>query len=430
MKIEEQLEIIKRGAEEIIPEEELLKKLELCKKEKRPLRIKFGADPTAPDIHLGHTVVLRKLRQFQDLGHQIVFLIGDFTAMIGDPSGRSATRPPMLKEEIEKNSKTYQEQVGKILDLNKIEIVFNSRWLNKMNFSDVIKLASRYTIARVLERDDFSNRHKKGEPISIHEFLYPLAQGYDSVVLKADMEIGGTDQKFNLLVGRALQREYGQIPQVVLTMPILEGTDGVKKMSKSYGNYIGIDEPPREIYGKIMSIPDSLLLKYYKLLTDVPMVAGQLHTVAAGFSLRKTTQPEGCGYQFPPTTDLLHPKDVKSRLAKIIISSYYPSSEADKAEMEFNEIFSKKGRPDEIPEYVICRGDPVGRPTRSAPTLIDIMVQNNMASSKSEARRLIEQGGVSIDGTKITDEKFNFGEFAGTPVLKVGKRKFLKLIIT
>lgn len=392
MDINRQLKIIKRGVEEIISEDELLKKLELCKKEKRPLRVKFGADPTAPDIHLGHTVVLRKLRQFQDLGHRIIFLIGDFTAMIGDPSGRSVTRPSMSKEEVEENSKTYQRQIGRILDLDRVEIVFNSRWLNKMNFSDVIKLASHYTVARVLERDDFCGRYKNGEPIGIHEFLYPLAQGYDSVVLKSDIEIGGTDQKFNLLVGRALQREYGQSPQVVLTMPLLEGTDGVKKMSKSYGNYIGIDEPPREIYGKIMSIPDSLLLKYYKLLTDVPI------------------------------DESMNPKDVKSRLAKIVIGNYYPGSEADKAEAEFNEIFSKKGQPDEIREFVVGAGLP----------LIDIMVQNGMAFSKSEARRLIAQGGVSIDGEKITDENFELVGAApcGRPnkILKVGKRRFLKLI--
>lgn len=392
MDINKQLEIIKRGADEVISDDELLKKLELCKKEKRPLRVKFGADPTAPDIHLGHTVVLRKLKQFQDLGHQIIFLIGDFTAMIGDPSGRSATRPAMSKREVEENSKTYQKQIGRILDVDKIEIVFNSHWLNKMNFGDVIKLASHYTVARVLERDDFCGRYKNGQPISIHEFLYPLAQGYDSVVLKSDIEIGGTDQKFNLLVGRALQREYGQSPQVVLTMPLLEGTDGVKKMSKSYGNYIGIDEHPREIYGKLMSIPDSLLLKYYKLLTDVPI------------------------------DGLSNPKEMKSKLAKIIIGNYYPASEADKAEAEFNKIFAEKGQPDEIPECIIRRGDPVGRPT-----LIDIMVQNNMASSKSEARRLIKQGGVSIDGEKISDENF---ELVGTnKILKVGKRRFLKLVI-
>ncbi|MDD5772439.1 MAG: tyrosine--tRNA ligase [bacterium] len=403
MDVNKQLEIIKRGAEEIISKEELLKKLELCRKEKRPLKVKFGADPTAPDIHLGHTVVLRKLRQFQDLGHKIIFLIGDFTAMIGDPSGRSVTRPPMSKEDVENNSKTYVKQIGRILDLDKVEIVYNSHWLNQMNFSDVIKLASHYTVARVLERDDFSNRYKKEEPIGIHEFLYPLAQGYDSVELKADIEIGGTDQKFNLLVGRALQKEYGQESQVVLTMPLLEGTDGVRKMSKSYGNYIGINEPPREIYGKLMSVSDEMMMKYYKLLTDVP--EEELNEL-------KSQMKEGA----------INPKFVKSRLAKLIITDYYPKEEADNAEREFNEIFSKKGQPDEIPEFIISSSS-----SSSRCSLGEIMVQNELVSSKGEARRLIEQGGVSIDGIKVSEDKYDFGNKKES-LLKVGKRKFLKLI--
>lgn len=407
MDIKKQLEIIKRGAEEIISEAEFISKLEKTAKEKRPLRIKFGADPTAPDIHLGHTVVLRKLRQFQDLGHKIIFLIGDFTAMIGDPSGRSVTRPPMSEEEVENNSKTYVKQIGKILDLDKIEIVYNSHWLNKMNFSDVIKLASHYTVARVLERDDFSNRYKKEEPISIHEFLYPLAQGYDSVELKADIEIGGTDQKFNLLVGRALQKEYGQAPQVVLTMPLLEGTDGVRKMSKSYGNYIGINEPPREIFGKIMSVSDELMMKYYKLLTDVP--EKELGQIIEEIHQNK-----------------INPKDVKSRLAKLIITDYYPKEEADKAEAEFNEIFAKKGQPDEIAEYRVYPKD-----GKLEISFIDIMVENNMVSSRGEARRLIEQGGVNIDNQKISTEKVIYTGINDKKdfLLKVGKRKFLKLLI-
>ncbi|MEW6087292.1 MAG: tyrosine--tRNA ligase [bacterium] len=407
MDIKKQLEIIKRGTEEIISEEELINKLKKSRGgDTPPLRVKFGADPTTPDIHLGHTVVLRKLKQFQDLGHKIVFLIGDFTATIGDPSGRSVTRPPMSKEDVEKNAKTYVSQIGKILDLSKIEIVYNGDWLNKMNFSDVVKLASHYTVARMLERDDFCNRYKKEEPISVHEFLYPLAQGYDSVELKADIEIGGTDQKFNLLVGRALQKEYGQEPQVVLTLPLLEGTDGVRKMSKSYGNYIGINEPPREIYGKIMSVSDELMMKYYKLLTDVPQE--ELDEL-------NDQMKEGA----------MNPKFIKSRLAKLIITDYYPEEEADKAEIEFNEIFAKKGRPDEIAEFRISHS--------GTNLLVDIMVKSGLASSKSEARRLVEQGGVSIDGTKMTDEKFDIGKLAGannySPLLKVGKRKFLKLII-
>jgi tyrosyl-tRNA synthetase len=319
-----QLELIKKGALEIIPEAELVEKLKTGK----PLRVKFGADPSAPDLHLGHTVVINKLKQLQDLGHHIIFLIGDFTAQIGDPTGRNETRPPLSADQIKKNAKTYQDQVFKILDRKKTEVVYNSNWLNKLTIQDVIKLAGKYTVARMLERDDFAKRYLNKHPISIHEFLYPLMQGYDSVELKADLELGGNDQKFNLLVGRELQREFNQAPQAIITLPILEGTDGVNKMSKSLGNYIGITEAPNEIFGKTMSISDQMMLRYYDLLTDIP-----LSEIRAA-----------------------HPKEAKINLAKIFVARFYGQKEAEKAAEEFNRVFSEKSLPSNM-KGVHCRNN-------------------------------------------------------------------------
>ena len=395
LSIEEQLEIIKRGAVDIIPEEELIEKL----KTNRPLIIKFGADPSAPDIHLGHIVVLRKLREFQRLGHKIVFVIGDFTGMIGDPTGKSETRKQLTKEEVKKNAKTYQEQIGKILDIDKIEIRFNSEWLAPFNFEEVIRLSSKYTVARMLERDDFSNRYKEGRAISVHEFFYPLMQGYDSVALNADIELGGTDQTFNLLVGRDLQREYGQEPQAVVTMPLLEGLDGVQKMSKSLGNYIGINEPAKEIFGKIMSISDELMIKYYKLLTDVPLK--EIEEMPSDFQSGKK-----------------HPKNEKKRLAKLIIKEFYSKEEAEKADKEFEQVFKKNKLPEDIPEF---------RTISSERKIADILADSGMVGSKSEGKRFIKQGGVKINGEKINDIDLIIKPENGM-IIQIGKRKFIKLI--
>ncbi|MEW6096474.1 MAG: tyrosine--tRNA ligase [bacterium] len=382
------LDIVKRGVEEIILEEELIKKF----KSKKPLRIKFGADPTSPDIHLGHTVILRKLRQFQDLGHNVIFIIGDFTARIGDPSGRDVTRKPLSKEEIERNAKTYQEQVFKILDKNKTEVVFNSQWLDKLTPHEIMKLSSCYTVARMLERDDFKKRYADGKEITIVEFLYPLLQGYDSIVVKADVELGGTDQKFNLLVARQLQRDYGQESQVVITMPLLEGTDGVRKMSKSYGNYIGVLDSSKEMFGKVMSIPDALMPKYFELLTNI--------------SLNEIK--------------FLHPKEAKKLLAKEIIKFYYDEDEAKRKEEEFEQIFRDKKLPEEIPEFKV---------NKTSIGLIDAIVMSKSAPSKSEARRLIAQGGVKIDQKRV--EELNFELDLTTPrILQVGKKRFVKLVFT
>ncbi len=379
------LNIIKRGVEEIIVEDELLEKF----KANKPLRIKFGADPTAPDIHLGHTVILRKLRQLQDLGHKIIFIIGDFTARIGDPSGRDETRKPLSDEEIERNAGTYQEQVFKILERDKTEVVFNSQWLGKLTAQEIMRLSSCYTVARMLERDDFKKRYTTEKEITILEFLYPLLQGYDSVVVRADVELGGTDQKFNLLVGRQLQKDYGQQPQVIMTMPLLEGTDGVRKMSKSYGNYIGMLESPKQMFGKLMSIPDSLMPKYFELLTDI--------------SLDET----------------LHPKEAKKILAKEIIKYYYDETEAESQEEEFERIFRDKELPKEILAFEVDKPS-VG--------LIDVIVMAKLAPSKSEARRLISQGGVKIDHKKVEDLNLEVN-LTCPRILQVGKRKFIELRI-
>jgi len=399
--VNEQMDIIKRGTSEIIPEEELAKKIEKSIKTNTPLKIKFGCDPTRPDLHLGHSVVLRKLAQFQEIGHHAILIIGDFTGMIGDPSGRNATRPPLTIEETKANAQSYLEQAVKILDKNETEVVFNSSWLGTMKFDDVIKLSSKYTVARMLERDDFTKRFKAGIPISIHEFLYPLAQAMDSVVIKSDVELGGTDQKFNLLVGRDLQREYGQEPQSIITFPLLVGTDGVEKMSKSYNNYIGITDSPKDIYGKTLSIPDSLIYTYFELTTDVSN--DELLEIKS--SLEKNN---------------VNPRDIKRKLARKLVAMYHNEEDSLNAEREFDEIFVKKGLPDEIPNFILNLED-------KKIEILDLMVLTKTAPSKGEARRLVLQGGVSINGEKITDIKavinINHGD-----ILKVGKRNFIKLI--
>ncbi len=398
--VEEQMKIIKRGATEIIPEEELVRKLEKSYKENKPLNIKLGCDPTRPDLHLGHSVVLRKLAQFQKLGHQAILIIGDFTAMIGDPSGKNSTRPPLTAEEAKQNAVSYWEQASKILDREKTKIVYNSEWLGEMKFEDVIKLASKYTVARMIERDDFTKRYKSGTPISLHEFLYPLAQAMDSVAIESDVELGGTDQKFNLLVGRDIQREYGKEPQVILTMPLLVGTDGTEKMSKSYDNYIGIDEAPDEMFGKALSIPDDLIYTYYELATDV--------SDEELAEIKKSLKDPN-----------INPRDIKRALARKLVSMYHSEEAAVKAQEKFDNIFIKKGVPDDIPVKEMNIAE-IG--------IIDLIVEVGFAPSKGEARRLVQQGGVSIDGEKITDFKETI-KLKNEQILKVGKRKFIKLTL-
>jgi len=400
--IRNNIELLKKGTEEIIPLDEFQKKLERSEKENRPLVVKAGFDPTAPDIHLGHTVLLRKMKHFQDMGHRVVFLIGDFTGMIGDPSGKSETRKRLTREEVLANAETYKKQVFKILDREKTIVDFNSRWCGEMSFADVLELTSRYNVARMLERDDFSNRYREGISISILEFMYPLVQGYDSVALRADIELGGTDQKFNLLVGRDLQREYGQEPQVIMTMPLLVGLDGTQKMSKSLNNYIGINEPPRDILGKVMSISDELMYLYFELVTDVPV--GEIA------SLRKGVQDGE-----------IHPRALKMRLAKDICAQFYDPETAEKAETEFNRIFVKKDLPDEIEEYAV----PEGEKSESGIWIVKLMVLAGLAKSNGEARRLIKGGGVYLENEKITDEDFEIA-LPGEGILKVGKRRFLR----
>ncbi|NLI11550.1 MAG: tyrosine--tRNA ligase [Peptococcaceae bacterium] len=402
--LEKQLEIIKRGTVEIVPENELVDKLKLSIEKGKPLIIKLGLDPTAPDIHLGHTVVLHKLRQFQDLGHQVVLILGDFTARIGDPTGKSETRKQLTEEQVLTNAKTYERQIFKILDRAKTRVVFNSQWLAPLNFVQVIELAAKYTLARMLERDDFNKRFKENLPISIHELFYPLMQGYDSVALEADVELGGTDQKFNLLMGRTLQKEYGQDQQVALMMPILEGLDGVQKMSKSLGNYIGIDEPPREMYGKTMSLPDEMMLRYFELVTPVSLE--DLRSIEAGLKEGK-----------------LHPRDVKMRLAREIVTQYHGQAEAKAAEEEFKRMFQQKDLPDEIPDFKLTK-DMLENGEIWLPKLIMLA---KMASSTSEARRLIQQGGVKADGVKIDDPNININPSSGM-IIQVGKRKFVRII--
>ncbi len=397
--INEQMDLIRRGANEIVPEDELVKKLERSLKENKPLNIKLGCDPTRPDLHLGHSVVLRKLAHFQQLGHQIILIIGDFTGMIGDPSGRNSTRPPLTLEESRKNGESYIEQASKILCKEKTRIVHNSEWLGKMSFEDVIKLASKYTIARMIERDDFTKRFKAGIPISVHEFLYPLAQAMDSVAINSDVELGGTDQKFNLLVGRDIQREFGMEPQVILTLPILVGTDGVEKMSKSYDNYIGLSDSPSQIYGRSLSIPDNVIYTYYELATDISNT--ELAQIKSDLS-----NPE------------INPRNLKRALARKLVEMYHNAEEAKNAEEEFDKIFIKKEVPDDIPEY---------KAKAAEMPLLDLIVEIEFAPSKGEARRLIQQGGVTLDGDKVTDTNMTI-KFGKEQILKVGKRKFIKLM--
>lgn len=396
------MDLIKRGVSEIIPEDELLKKLEKSYKEQKPLKIKLGCDPSRPDLHIGHSVVLRKLAQFQSLGHQAILIIGDFTGMIGDPSGRNVTRPALSLEETRKHGETYFEQASKILDKEKTKIVYNSQWLGKMSFEDVIKLASKYTVARMLERDDFTKRYKNGEPISVHEFLYPLAQAMDSVAIESDVELGGTDQKFNLLVGRDIQREFGVEPQVILTMPLLVGTDGVEKMSKSYGNYIGISDTPQDIFGRTLSIADSLIYTYYELATDINNA--DLAKVKSDLE-----NPE------------VNPRNIKRALAKKLVEMYHSVELAQEAEEEFDKIFIKKEIPDEIPLFEITNG-------QKEISIIDLITTVNFAPSKGEARRLVQQGGVTLDGEKMADITAAV-QLKPENILKVGKRKFIKIIV-
>ncbi|MBF0328662.1 MAG: tyrosine--tRNA ligase [Nitrospirae bacterium] len=396
---EKQLEIIKRGTIEIIAEKALLAKLEKSVKERRPLKIKVGFDPTAPDIHLGHTVLLEKMRQFQELGHEVTFLIGDFTGMIGDPTGKSETRKPLTVEEIAKNAETYKEQVFKILDPQKTVIRFNSEWLNKLSLMEVVRLQAKQTVARMLEREDFKQRFHSQSPISLHEFMYPLLQGYDSVALYSDVEIGGTDQRFNLLMGREMQEEYGQPPQMVVMLPLLEGLDGVKKMSKSLGNYIGISEPAKEIYGKLMSISDDLMIKYYELLS---------HISIDEFKALKEGVKSG----------ELHPKKAKEDLAFEITARYWGDEAALHARQEFEHVFKSKGLPDDMPEISIeWEGDM---------WLPQIMKLAGLVPSTGEAMRLIKQGGVSIDDQKVDDPQRKLPK--GVYIIKAGKRKFAKVV--
>ncbi|WP_337866145.1 tyrosine--tRNA ligase [Ignavibacterium sp.] len=397
--VNEQMDIIRRGAVEITPEEELVQKIERSIKSGKPLNIKLGCDPSRPDLHIGHSVVLRKLAQFQQLGHQAILIIGDFTGMIGDPSGRNSTRPALTLEQTRINGESYFQQASKILDKEKTKIVYNSEWLGKMTFEDVIKLSSKYTVARMLERDDFTKRYKSGEPISIHEFLYPLAQAMDSVAIQSDVELGGTDQKFNLLVGRDIQREYGVEPQVILTMPLLVGTDGVEKMSKSYDNYIGISDLPEQIFGRTMSIPDTLIYTYFELATNVSNE--RLKEIKAALEDGK-----------------INPRDLKRELARTLVAMYYDKSAAIKAQEEFDKIFIKKEIPDEIDEFNIEENKEIN--------ILDLLLLVNFAPSKGEAKRLVQQGGVSIDGEKISDVHQNIKIKSGM-ILKVGKRKFIKL---
>lgn len=399
--INEQMDLIKRGAVEIIPEEELVQKLERSLKENKPLNIKLGCDPTRPDLHLGHSVVLRKLAQFQLLEHQAILIIGDFTGMIGDPSGRNSSRPPLSFEEARLNGKTYFEQAAKILDRERTKIVYNSEWLGKMTFEDVIRLSSKYTVARMIERDDFTKRYKGGIPISMHEMLYPLAQAMDSVAIQSDVELGGTDQKFNLLVGRDIQREFGVNPQVILTMPLLIGTDGIEKMSKSMDNYIGIDESPKDIYGKTLSIADNLIYSYFELASDVNN--DELRKIKEDLENKE-----------------VNPRDVKRKLARTLVAMYHSLQAASDAEQEFDNIFVKKGLPDEIANYQLS-------PEENEIEILDLLVKVGFAPTKSEARRLVIQGGVSLNGEKITDIKFKVNIEAES-ILKSGKRNFIRLI--
>ncbi|WP_420795388.1 tyrosine--tRNA ligase [Desulfofalx alkaliphila] len=402
--LEKQLEVIRRGVAEIIPEEELVEKLKESIKNNKPLKVKLGLDPTAPDIHLGHTVVLQKLRQFQDLGHSVIIILGDYTGRIGDPSGKSETRKQLTEEEVLFNAQTYEKQIFKVLDKEKTRVVFNSQWLAPLTFKEVLTLSAKYTVARMLERDDFQKRFTANLPISIHEFFYPLMQGYDSVALEADIELGGTDQKFNLLMGRHLQKEYGQQPQIAITMPILEGLDGVNKMSKSLGNYIGIDEPANEMYGKTMSIPDDLMVRYFELVTRVPLE--EVRQIEASLK-------EGSA----------HPRDIKMRLGREIVTIYHGAEAARRAEEAFVKVFQQRNLPDDIPEFKIT--DEMME--EGQVVLPKLLLAANMVASTSEARRLVKQRAVRIDGETVTDANLRFN-VDKEMIINVGKRKFAKIL--
>ncbi|MEN8188938.1 MAG: tyrosine--tRNA ligase [Thermodesulfobacteriota bacterium] len=397
--IEEQISLIERGTVDCISGEELVKKLKKSEESGVPLKIKAGFDPTAPDLHLGHTVLLQKLKHFQDLGHDIYFLIGDFTGMIGDPTDKSETRKALTREEVAKNAESYKEQVFKILDPEKTQVVFNSTWLGKLSSYEMIHLASELTVARMMEREDFKNRFKAGSPISIHEFMYPLIQGYDSVALEADVELGGTDQRFNLLMGRDLQRSRGQEPQVVITLPLLEGLDGIKKMSKSLGNYIGITEPADTIYGKVLSISDELMFRYFELLSDLSTT--EIEELKTGLA-------EG----------RLHPKEVKKQLARELTGRFYSEEEAVRAEANFEKVFAKGGLPEDMPEVELSYGEPVWLP--------QLLLDCDMVKSTSDGRRMIKQNAVSLDGEKVTDLKAAVNP-DGECLLRVGKKRFCKV---
>lgn len=398
--LNEHMDLIRRGVAEIIPEQDLVKKIEKSLATNTPLRVKLGCDPSRPDLHLGHSVVLRKLRQFQDLGHQAILIVGDFTGMIGDPSGKSKTRPPLSLEETRRNGQSYLEQATKILSSKKLQMVYNSDWLGAMSFADVIGLASTFTVARMLERDEFEKRFKAGEPICVHEFLYPLAQAMDSVAIQSDIELGGTDQKFNLLVGRDIQREYGMEPQVAVLLPILTGTDGVAKMSKSLDNYIGINEPPNQIFGKTLSIPDSLIYEYFVLTTNVSL--SELAEIKSSLDERT-----------------INPRDVKRRLARELVTLYHDKQAAEEAEEEFDRVFVQKDLPEEMPEFVL-------KANGTTINILHLLTETKLAVSRSDARRLIVGGGVSVNGVRIDHEKVEI-TLDNAIVIKVGKRRFLRV---
>lgn len=401
--VDEQLAYVKKGAAEIIREEELKAKLDQSAKSGKPLRVYLGVDPTAPDIHLGHTVVLRKLKHFQDMGHTAIFLIGDFSAMIGDPTGQSETRPPLTREQVDANAKTYLDQVYKILDREKTEVRFNSEWLAKMTSYDTVQLCGHYRLARMLEREDFRSRLERNQPISVHELLYPLLTAYDAVALQSDVELGATEQKFNLLVHREIQREYGQASQAVLTMPILVGLDGERKMSKSLGNYVGITEAPGEMFGKLMSISDELMWSYYELLTDFPS--------PVIVRLREEVR-----------TGVLHPMDAKMQLAHTVIAGFHGEEAAKRASDEFRRVFRERQAPDEAPRHTLLQGTPK--------RLSALLVELKLASSRSEAERLMKQGGVELEGVRVDDVKREIDlSKPGEYLLRAGKKKFLRLII-
>ncbi|MCM3624228.1 tyrosine--tRNA ligase [Brevibacillus borstelensis] len=401
--VERQLAIIRRGAMEIIPEEDLRRKLERFVVTGQPLKVKLGLDPSAPDIHVGHTVVLQKMRQFQELGHTIQLVIGDFTGRIGDPTGKSETRKPLTEEQVKENARSYVEQFGKVLDASRVEVNYNSSWLAPLTFSEVVELAAKTTVARMLERDDFEKRYKSEQPISLHEFFYPLMQGYDSVALQSDVELGGTDQKFNLLMGRNLQKEYGQEQQVILTMPLLEGLDGVQKMSKSLGNYIGVNEPANEIYGKAMSVPDELMLRYYELATD--MSNEDMEALRAGLA-------DGS----------VHPRDAKMNLAKTFVRMYHGEEAAEAAENYFKTVFQQRALPTDIPEVKL---DAAAYENGEA-GIVNLVFDLGLADSKGEARRMVQQGAVKINEEKVADINASV-KLADEMVVQVGKRKFAKV---